>query len=251
MFAWSSSRAGPRSLPFAVAGPTQTTRGPGAQLGALQPGAFAIRVLGNDEAARAAIVDRQVYGAVSLLGTGATLYIASEASPNVAQMLAQAVPAAMARLVPHVAVVIVDLAPNPVDDPKGTAIPTALIPLTMTSITAGAVIGLLLGDRWRQLAALLGYAVLAGALVTLALQGMIGGLTGSWLSNELVVTLGAGSIATVTVRAGYPRWDPGHPRHLAGGVVFGFAFSGVSTAWQLMPGPVGPYCPVPAGRGHQ
>ena len=45
---------------------------------------------------------------------------------------------------------------------------------------------------------LLGYAVLAGLLATVAVQWMLGGLTGSWFSNELVITLGAGSIAAAT-----------------------------------------------------
>ena len=113
-------------------------------------------------------------------------------------MLTQAVPAAIAHVLPHATVAVVDLAPNPARDPKGTAIPTALIPLTMTSIAAGAILGLLLGDRRRKLMGLVGYAVLAGLLVTLALQGLLGGLTGSWPANEIVVTLGAGAIAAVT-----------------------------------------------------
>ena len=251
MFAWSSSRAGPRNLPFAVAGPAQTARGLAHVLNISQPGAFAVTVLSDDEAARAAVIDRQVYGAVSLSGAGARLYTASEASPSVAQLLTQAVPAAMARVLPHVAVVIVDLAPNPVDDPKGTAIPTALIPLTMTSIAAGAVIGLLLGDRRKQLAALLGYAVLAGVFVTLALQGMIGGLTGSWFSNELVITLGAGSIAAVTCALATLAGIAGILVTLLVAWFFGFAFSGATTAWQLMPAPWGhiaQYLPVGAAN---
>ena len=251
MFAWSSSRAGPRSLPFAVAGPAQAARGLAHGLELAQPGAFAITVLGDDGAARAAVIDRQVYGAVSLAGADARLYTASEASPSVAQLLTQAVPAAMARVLPHVAVVVVDLAPNPVDDPKGTAIPTALIPLTMTSIAAGAVIGLLLGDRRRRLAALGAYAVLAGVLVTLALQGMIGGLTGSWFSNELVITLGAGAIAAFTCGLTTLAGIAGILVTLLVAWFFGFAFSGATTAWQVMPAPWGhiaQYLPVGAAN---
>jgi len=44
----------------------------------------------------------------------------------------------------------------------------------MTSIAAGAVLGLLLGDRRKKLVGLLGYAILAGLLVTSALQGLLG-----------------------------------------------------------------------------
>ena len=249
MFAWSSSRAAPRSLPFAVAGPAPAARELARGLERAQPGAFTVTVLSDDAAAPAAVIDRQVYGAVSLSSAGATVYTASEASPSVAQLLTQAVPAAIARVLPHATVAVVDLAPNPVDDPKGTAIPTALIPLTMTSIAAGAIIGLLSRDRPRQLAALLGYAVLAGLFVTLALQGMIGGLTGSWFSNELVISLGAGSIAAVTCGLATLAGIAGILVTLLVAWFFGFAFSGATTAWQLMPAPWGyiaQYLPVGA-----
>ena len=180
---------------------------------------------------------------------GATLYTASEASPSVAQILVQAIPAAIAHLVPHATVTITDLAPNPVDDPKGTAIPTALIPLTMTSIAAGALIGLLSRDRLPRLMALLGYAILAGLLATVAVQGMLGGLTGAWFSNELVISLGAGSIAAVTCGLTAIAGIAGILVTLLVAWFFGFAFSGATTAWQLMPAPWGQiaqYLPVGA-----
>ena len=142
MFAWSSSRAAPRDLPLAVSGPPPAASGLAHALELSQPGAFTIAVLPSAPAARAAVADRQVYGAISLSPEGATLYTASEASPSVAQMLTQAIPAAIAHVLPHADVTVTDLAPDPVDDPRGTAIPSALIPLTMTSIAVGAIIGL-------------------------------------------------------------------------------------------------------------
>ena len=249
MFAWSSSRAAPRNLPLAVSGPPVAARALAHGLEHSQPGAFKIAFLPDAAVARAAVVKRQVYGAVSLSTAGATLYTASEASPSVAQILVQAIPAAIAHLVPHATVTITDLAPNPVDDPKGTAIPTALIPLTMTSIAAGAVIGLLSRDRLTRLMALLGYAILAGLLATVAVQGMLGGLTGAWFSNELVISLGAGSIAAVTCGLTTIAGIAGILVTLLVAWFFGFAFSGATTAWQLMPAPWGQiaqYLPVGA-----
>ncbi len=164
-------------------------------------------------------------------------------------MLAQTVPAAIEHVLPNATVTITDLAPNPVDDPKGTAIPTALIPLTMTSIAAGAMIGLVSSGRRRQLTNLVGYAVLAGLLVTVALQGLLGGLTGSWFSNELVITLAAGSIAAVTCGLASVAGIAGILLILLVAWFFGFAFSGATTAWQLMPAPWGQiaqYLPVGA-----
>jgi len=249
MFAWSSSRAAPRDLPIAVSGPPAAARGLAHGLERTQPGAFTVAVLPDNAAARAAVTDRQVYAAICLSGAGAAVYTASEASPNVAQMLAQTVPAAIEHVLPNATVTITDLAPNPVDDPKGTAIPTALIPLTMTSIAAGAMIGLVSSGRRRQLTNLVGYAVLAGLLVTVALQGLLGGLTGSWFSNELVITLAAGSIAAVTCGLASVAGIAGILLILLVAWFFGFAFSGATTAWQLMPAPWGQiaqYLPVGA-----
>jgi hypothetical protein len=249
MFAWSSSRAAPHGLPLAVSGPPPAARELAQGLERSQPGAFTTVVLPDDAAARAAVTDRQVYAAVSLSAAGAALYIASEASPTVAQVLTQALPAAIAHVLPHTTVTITDLAPNPVDDPKGTSIPTALIPLTMTSIAAGAVIGLVSRDRLTRLMALVGYAILAGLFVAVALQGMLGGLTGSWFSNELVLTLGAGAIAAVTCGLTAIAGLAGILVVLFVAWFFGFAFSGATTAWQLMPTPWGQlaqYLPVGA-----
>ena len=249
MFAWSSSRSAPHDLPIAVSGPPAAARGLAHGLERTQPGAFTVAVLPDNAAARAAVTDRQVYAAICLSGAGAAVYTASEASPNVAQMLAQTVPAAIEHVLPNATVTITDLAPNPVDDPKGTAIPTALIPLTMTSIAAGAMIGLVSSGRRRQLTNLVGYAVLAGLLVTVALQGLLGGLTGSWFSNELVITLAAGSIAAVTCGLASVAGIAGILLILLVAWFFGFAFSGATTAWQLMPAPWGQiaqYLPVGA-----
>ena len=96
---------------------------------------------------------------------------------------------------------------------------------------------------------LLGYAVLAGLLATVAVQGMLGGLTGSWFSNELVITLGAGSIAAVTCGLTTIAKIAGILLTLLVVWFFGFAFSGATTAWQLMPAPWGhiaQYLPVGA-----
>ena len=249
MFAWSSSRAAPHELPLAVGGPPAAARAMAHALEHAQPGAFNLEVLSDDAAVRAAVIDRQVYAAVLLSPAGATVYTASEASPNVAQMLAEALPAAIAHVLPHATVTVTDLAPNPAEDPKGTAIPAGLIPLAMTSIAAGALIGLLSRDRRTRLAGLVVYAILAGLFATVALQGVLGGLSGSWLDNELVITLGAGSIAAVTCALAAIAGIGGILAALFVVFFFGFAFSGATTAWQLMPTPWGrlaQYLPVGA-----
>ena len=76
-------------------------------------------------------------------------------------------------------------------------------------------------------------------------------MTGSWLSNELVVTLAAGSIAAVTCGLASLAGIAGILCALIVAWFFGFAFSGATTAWQLMPAPWGrlaQYLPVGAAN---
>jgi ABC-type polysaccharide/polyol phosphate export permease len=91
--------------------------------------------------------------------------------------------------------------------------------------------------------------VAAGALSTLAMQTIVGVVTGTWLANASVLALAclAFSAGTAAMAALLGR---------AGVVVsvlvvffFGFAFSGVATAWQFVPTPwgqVAQYLPVGA-----
>lgn len=249
LFAWSSSRSAPHALPFAVAGPEPAAEALVQSFERTQPGAFAVTRLADDAAARNAVTDRKAYGALSLSGTGATLYTASAASPAVAQMLTQSIPPSLKQELPQSALTVTDLVPNPADDPHGAALPTALIPITLTSIAAGAVIGFLAGTRKLRLGALAMYAVLAGTLSTLAIQTLVGGLTGSWLSNAAVVTVAALAIASAT--AGLVAVAGAAGAVVSALVVFfvGFPFSGATTAWQLVPKPWGQlaqYVPVGA-----
>jgi hypothetical protein len=190
-----------------------------------------------------------VYGAVSLSATGTTVYTSPAASPAVAEALSQAVPAALKQALPRSTVTVTALVANPPKDPHGVSIPSALIPLALTSIAAGAAVGLLAWTRRTRLVAVVLYAVLAGTLATLALQTVLGGLTGSWLTNASVIGLAALAISAAT--AGLAAVADVAGVVLSALLVFfvGFPFSGVTTAWQLVPPPWGQlaqYLPVSA-----
>jgi hypothetical protein len=249
MFSWSASRAAPHGVPLAVAGPPPAAKAVAAGLEHASPGAFAVTVLPGGAAARSAVTDRRVYAAVSIQRGDSTVYTAAAAAPAVAAELGTALPAALKRAAPATAIKVIDLVPNPPDDPHGAGLPLSLIPLCITSIAAGALLALLVGSRGITLAALLGYALVAGALSTLAMQTIVGVVTGTWLANASVLALaclafsaGTAGLAALLGRAGVV---------VAVLVVFffGFAFSGVATAWQFVPTPwghVAQYLPVGA-----
>ena len=89
-FAWPSARLAPRDLPIGVAGPPQAATAIQRQL-AQRDNAFDVHLYTDESAARAAITDRVIYGALVASPTnGLTILTASAASPAVAQLLSQA-----------------------------------------------------------------------------------------------------------------------------------------------------------------
>ncbi|MFN8170615.1 MAG: hypothetical protein U0R65_01970 [Candidatus Nanopelagicales bacterium] len=239
LFGWPAARSAPHDLPLAIYGPQQTTSALTASVDTKSPGSFTWTTVSSADAARDAVLDRQVYAALVLEPSGVTLYTASAASPAVAASLATAVPAAVTAAQPQAPVTVTDLAPNPPGDPHGAALGVVLIPLMITSLAAGALVGLLAPSRMRRLALLAGYAVAAGLLSTLAVQTMLGALTGSWIANAAVSALACLAVASIT--AGLAAAFRVGGVAIAAGVVFffGVPFSGASSAWQLLPPPWG------------
>jgi hypothetical protein len=251
LFAWSSSRAAPHEVPIVVAGPPQAAQGLTQGLARARPGAFAVTVVADDAAARNAVTGRTAYGAVVLGASGSTVYTASAASGTVAQALAEGLPAALKQAVPNAPVTVTDLVPGPAHDPHGAALPSGLIPITITSIVAGAAIGLLASGRGLRLIALGGYAVIAGAFSTYALQTALGALTGPWVADAGTLTLACLAIAAATTGLVAALGPAG--AGLGAIVVFflGFPFSGATTAWEFVPTPWGhlaQYLPVGAAN---
>ncbi|MXP21723.1 hypothetical protein GIY30_10225 [Gordonia sp. HNM0687] len=251
LFAWAASRQQPRDLPLAVAGPQPVVAGIVTGMNRNAPGAFDITVVDGPEAARESVTTREAYGALVVADTGTTLYTAPAASAAVASALSETVPAAVRQMNPSAQVAVTPLVPNPQHDPHGQGLPISLIALTITSIAAGALISLLSGGRAIRVAALLGYAVAAGALSTWALQGALEVLTGTWIANAGVMTLLCAAISAATSGLITLIGLPGIP--VAAVVVFfyGFPLSGATSAWQLLPTPWGQiaqYLPVGAGN---
>jgi hypothetical protein len=239
LFAWSASRAAPHDLPLVVAGPPQVAQQVAAGIDAAAPGAFAVTVVADDAAARAAVTGRDAYGGVVLGQRGSTVYVATGASAAVAQVLSQQLPAALAKAAPGAPVTVTDLAPAPPDDPRGAGLPTALIPLTITSIAAGALVGLLGRTRRERLLAVAAYSLVAGIVCALSMQTILGVLGGSWWGNAGVLTLAALATSAATAGLAAVLGIAGVGVSAALIFFFGFPFSGAASAWQLVPTPWG------------
>ncbi|MFE1439941.1 ABC transporter permease [Streptomyces sp. NPDC058739] len=234
-FAWPAARVAPRDLPVGVAGPTAAT----AQLEhrlERQEGAFDVHRYADENAARQAVEDRTVYGAVVLTGHGPELLTASAASPLVAQLLRQAV----AEQAPEgTTPKVTDVVAAPEDDPRGAALGARVLPLSLAGVAMGAliVLGGLRGGR--AVAVLVGATGLVGVVGAALAHSWLGVLTGDWWTEAGVLALAALAVGGTVAGLGSLIGPAGIG--LASGVVvlLGNPFSGAASAPQLLPEPVG------------
>jgi hypothetical protein len=235
-FAWPAARTAPRDLPLGVAGPAAATAQ--VEQGLRQhEGAFEIHRYADEAAARAAIEDRTVYGAVVVTAQGPELLTASAASPVVAQLLQQAVTHQAAA--GGAEVKAVDVVPTPAADPRGAVLSSSVLPLALAGIIAGAVVTLLGLRGVRAVTALVLSAALVGTVAAALAHSWLGALTGNWWAEA-----GALALATLAVSAAVAGLAALVGTAGIGAVAFlvmflGNPFSGAASAPRLLPEPAG------------
>lgn len=234
-FAWPAARTAPRHLPVGVAGPAATA----AQLEERleqHAGAFDVHRYDDEAAARAAILDRAVYGAVVATPQGPHLLTASAASPAVAQLLERAVgvhaPAgAGAR--------VTDVVPLPPGDPRGSATTAAVLPLALAGVGAGTLVTLSGLRGTRAVTALVAAAILAGLTATAITHSWLGVFDGGWWAEAGALSLTVAALGAAVAGLGALLGTPGIGLGALLMVLLGNPFSGAASAPELLPEPVG------------
>ncbi|MFF8012130.1 ABC transporter permease [Streptomyces sp. NPDC007929] len=235
-FAWPASRIAPRDLPLGVAGPATAVAQVERQL-ERHEGAFEIHRYADEAAARDAIEDRSVYGAVVVTPQGPELLTASAASPVVAQLLQQAV--AQQADAQGTRIKTVDVVSTPSSDPRGAVLNAASLPLALAGIAAGAVVTLLGLRGSRAVIALLGASALVGVIAAAIAHSWLGALGGDWWAEASV--LGLATLAVAGAVAGLAALIGPAGTGLGAAVVMliGNPFSGATSAPQMLPEPAG------------
>ncbi|MFJ8082608.1 ABC transporter permease [Streptomyces sp. NPDC096205] len=234
-FAWPAARTAPRDLPIGVAGPTAATAQVERQLQAHE-GAFDVHRYADADAARRAVEDRSVYGAVVVTDRGPELLTASAASPLVAQLLRQAVAEqAPAGTEPRT----VDVVAAPERDPRGAALTASVLPLALAGIAMGALVTLSGLRGVRAVAALVGAAALVGVVAAALAHSWLGVLTGDWWTEA--GALGLAALAVGAAVAGLAALlGPAGIGVMAGLVMLlGNPFSAAASAPEMLPEPAG------------
>ncbi|MFH8467137.1 ABC transporter permease [Streptomyces sp. NPDC017991] len=233
-FAWPAARTAPHDLPLGVAGPATATAQVQKQLAAHE-GAFEFHHYADEAAARDAIEDRTVYGAVVVTGQGPKLLTASAASPLVAQSLQQAV----AQRADGAPMETVDVVPASADDPRGSVLTSSVLPMTLAGIAAGAVVTLLGLRGRRAVAALIGAAAVVGTVAALIAGSWLGALTGNWWAGAGALALSTLAVSAAVAGLAALLGTPGIGLGAFVVMMLGNPFSGASSAPEMLPAPVG------------
>ncbi|MFJ9577166.1 ABC transporter permease [Streptomyces sp. NPDC101191] len=234
-FAWPAARTAPRDLPVGLAGPATATA-PMEQRLTAHEGAFAVHRYDTAAAAREAIEDRTVYGAIVAGPQGPELLTASAASPVVAGMLREAV---AGQLPPGTPLKVTDVVAAPAADPRGAVLSAGLLPLALAGAASGIVTTLLGLRGGRAVAALAGAATLAGLAGTALAHSWLGALTGSWWAEAGVLALTVLAIGSTIAGLAALLGKPGIGVGAVLMILLGNPYSGVSGAPELLPSPVG------------
>jgi predicted RNA-binding Zn ribbon-like protein len=235
-FAWPASRVAPRDLPLGVAGPPAAAAQVEKQL-ERHEGAFEIHRYADEAAARDAIKDRSVYGAVVVTQQGPELLTASAAGPVVAQFLQQAVGQQAAA--GGAQVKTVDVVPAPAGDPRGAVLNAAALPLALAGIAAGALVTLLGLRGMRAGLALLGASALVGVVAAGIAHSWLGALGGDWWAEAGVLGLCTLAIGSAVAGLAALLGTAGIGIGAATVMLLGNPFSGATSAPQMLPEPAG------------
>jgi hypothetical protein len=216
----------PHDVPIGLVGPATPEHG----LEQKQAGRLDVKRYASESAARGAIDQREIYGAVVVEGRDQRLLVASAASNSVAQMLRGAVDAQAGK------VVVEDVKPLVDEDPRGTTLNSAFLALIIASSIAVVMLTSLAVTGLRLIGALSLFALLGGLAVIGLIGEGIGALPGSYLALSGVTALTMLAIALPT--AGLQRLF-GQAGAAIGGLFFVLLAnpaSGNASAPELLPG---------------
>jgi hypothetical protein len=240
-FAWPATNSGPRELPIAVAGPDQATE-PLQQALSAAPGAdddtpaFDVVVVADEAAAREAILDRDVYGAIVASPEGGQLLVASGAGPAVAQLLRSAAASAVPG---DVTLDVTDVVAPTEDDPTGAGFTAGVLPLVLTSAAGGFIASVALRRTRHRLAAVLGLAAVAGLVAAALVQGVLGATDGSYWELAGTIALMVGALAATTAGLGSALGIAGAGFGMALMVLVANPLSAAISAPEMLPQPWG------------
>jgi hypothetical protein len=236
LFAWPSSRLEPRDLPVGVAGPPAVAGQIEQGLDA-QDGAFEVHRYADESAARAAIEDRDVYGAFVATPSGPEVLVSTGASYNVSQVLTEA--GESAAKASGSKAQVVDVAPGGNEDQRGTGLSSSVLPMVLAGVLVGIAATMLSTSLFGRLGLVAVGSVLAGGAAVIIAQSWLGIVNENWLANWGALSLVVLSISSVVAGFETLLGPPGIAVGSLTMILIGNPFAAVSSAPEMLPQPLG------------
>ena len=232
-FALPAAHSAPHQIPIGIVGTPQQVDGFSSRATV-----FRVHTYSSEADARAAILHRDVYGAVVLDTPGAVpVLVASAASPAVAALVQAA--GQQISVATHRAAHAEDVRAFPARDPKGTGLAAGALPLALGGWIGAMVIMLLVPGPVGRLLGALAFAIVGGLTVVATLQFIIGTFDGSFAMTSIAGMFGIAATCVTVLGL----------RELLGGaglgvaavllVLLGNPLSGLATAPEFLPAPWG------------
>jgi hypothetical protein len=204
---WPTLVARPRSVPVAITGQPQLVQQADAAVSGRAAGAVELVPVTDCAAAVAAIRQRDAVGAIVLDPTRPEVLTASAAGSADQQAMTQLSTALQqfladgsrtsGRTPPHLTVT--DVVPLSPDDPTGSRLAIAGLPLALGGVLGGVLLSTALTGVRRQLLGLLGYGIVAGLGLAAILGPWYGALPGAYLASAAGIGAIVTSVAAVVV----------------------------------------------------
>ncbi|MHC6592567.1 ABC transporter permease [Arthrobacter sp. C152] len=136
-------------------------------------------------------------------------------------------------------VTVTDVVPLSTDDPRGTGLAVAGLPLAMGGMIGGVLISLLVSGTWRRLGAILAYGIIAGLGLAGILQGWFHILDGNYWTNTAAIGLGIMATAAIIVGLNALIGQPGIAVGAVITLFIGNPLSSLTQPKEFLPAPWG------------
>jgi hypothetical protein len=191
---------------------------------------LAVHAYDSEQAARTAIHERRVYGALIATGPDQRMLVASAASMTVSQLLRGAAASSGAP------VQVQDVAPLDRHDPRGATINLMFLPLIVVCFTAVLALGSLRLKRRDMLGAIGLFSLLGGVGITAVTSSGLDAVPGSFLALSAMSALAVLAIALPTAGLYRLFGQAGVALSALVFLVIGNPASGNGSAPELLPG---------------
>jgi hypothetical protein len=223
----------PRDLPIGVAGPSAATQMVEHTLTAPR-GSFDVHRYADEAAARDAIADRDIYGAIVIGPAGPKVLTASAASPTVAQMITNAARGSSRASAKPAQVVDVEPAK------RVGALSACILPLILAgSLTAFVSCMVAPGGTLRRAGLIVGASRLAGMAGAAIVQSWLDVVDGDWAANAAALSLTVLAVAATVAGLEALLGPAGTAIGALTMILIGNPFAAVASGPEMLPTPTG------------